>query len=856
MSSASAVTMSMHEFVNTVPFELTAVLVRLGPFFAVVRNVLEITLWTRSSLDSFLTLSAWWALCLTSGLILKYFLPPVLFILFIYLSFSVPNTRSMPPSISESSLQASISDMTVIQALLPSTFSIYSYISPTSPLLQIPVLTRLTLLLYLPYLFLTYYIPLRILIALLGTFFLTYNSPHIKLIRTTLWRSSWIRWSTYHIWSTLSGIPLPKKSISYQPTSITSPEPTSSLRFLFTIYENQRWWMGLDWTAALLPGERPSWCSGSQQPALPPNAFCLPEPTTVFVRDGMTGRRVKRTATWRWEESEWKVVVSKEGGASNRVEKPLPTITAEKEQGILMKAAGKMKEANAAAAAAAASNKEGDEGTEEEKNEADEDDVATDPDGWIYADNKWEGKSAKGGMGKYTRYRRWTRVAIVSETVEIVEDGELGIQRTDRHSIDSSNSEPNLHTSHSRSSSLSHVSNLPSSPSHPNSTFSSSTLVSIPSSSSSNPSTIPFTTSPKIIPKALPGSGSVSDPIVATSSNSGGDEGGGSKDVGFATIVAAGPCDIYASGGTPCVAAHGTVRALFSAYNGALYQVTRSSDNAVTDIKPLSAGGVANAAAQDSFCSGTSCVISIIYDQSGRGNHLTRAPPGGFRGPGPNGADNLASATAAPIRVGGQKAYGVFISPGMGYRNNRASGTARGDGAQGMYAIFDGTHFNGGCCFDYGNAETSSTDTGNGHMEAIYFGNSKTWGTGSGNGPWIMADLENGLFSGQNPKQNTANPSINFRFVTAVVKGEPNQWAIRGGDSTSGSLSTFYSGVRPSVSGYNPMSKEGAIILGIGGDNSVGATGTFYEGVMTSGYPSDSTENSVQANIVAARFST
>jgi hypothetical protein len=50
------------------------------------------------------------------------------------------------------------------------------------------------------------------------------------------------------------------------------------------------------------------------------------------------------------------------------------------------------------------------------------------------------------------------------------------------------------------------------------------------------------------------------------------------------------------------------------------------------------------------------------------------------------------------------------------------------------------------------------------------------------------------------------------------------------------------------------MKKEGAIILGIGGDNSHGSAGTFYEGVMTSGYPSDATENAVQANIVAAGY--
>ncbi|KAJ7079536.1 glycoside hydrolase family 54 protein [Mycena epipterygia] len=323
-----------------------------------------------------------------------------------------------------------------------------------------------------------------------------------------------------------------------------------------------------------------------------------------------------------------------------------------------------------------------------------------------------------------------------------------------------------------------------------------------------------------------------------------------------ATLVAAGPCDLYASGGTPCVAAHSTTRALFSAFTGSLYQVKRGSDGATTNIAPLSAGGVANAAAQDSFCASTTCLITTIFDQSGRGNHLTQAPPGGFSGPDVNGLDNLAAADGAPVTLNGQKAYGVFISPGTGYRNDATNGIATGDAAEGMYAVLDGTHFNGGCCFDYGNAETSAHDTGNGHMEAIYFGTETTWGTGSGSGPWIMADLENGLFSGFNTGNNAADSTITSRFVTAVVKGEPGTWAIRGGNAASGSLSTFYSGARPNAAGYNPMHKEGAIILGIGGDNSISAQGTFYEGVMTSGYPSDATENSVQSNVVAAKYAT
>ena len=317
-----------------------------------------------------------------------------------------------------------------------------------------------------------------------------------------------------------------------------------------------------------------------------------------------------------------------------------------------------------------------------------------------------------------------------------------------------------------------------------------------------------------------------------------------------ASAASQGPCDIYASAGTPCVAAHSTTRALYAAYNGSLYQVRRSSDNSTLNIGVVSAGGVANAAAQDSFCSGTTCVITEIYDQSGHGNNLTDAPGGGAAG----GPDALANATSAPAMVEGAKVYGVYIAAGDGYRDDSTSGIATGDAAEGEYAIFDGTHTNNGCCFDYGNAETNNDDNGAGHMEAIYFGTETAWGRGSGNGPWIMADMENGLFSGQGAGLNSADPTTNYRFTTAMIEGESNQWAILGGNAQSGSLATDYSGVRPS--GYNPMHKEGAIILGIGGDNSKGSAGTFYEGVMTSGYPSSSTEASVQANIVAAGYTT
>ena len=159
-----------------------------------------------------------------------------------------------------------------------------------------------------------------------------------------------------------------------------------------------------------------------------------------------------------------------------------------------------------------------------------------------------------------------------------------------------------------------------------------------------------------------------------------------------------GPCDIYAAGGTPCVAAHSTTRALYASYNGPLYQVMRLSDNAVKDIgvvqphafRSPDPGGYADAAAQDAFCANTTCVITKIYDQSPNHNDLTQAPRGAFSGPAMGGYDNLPIADMAPITISGHKAYGVFIEPGMGLRNNDTSGIAVDDQPEGMYWVIDG----------------------------------------------------------------------------------------------------------------------------------------------------------------------
>ncbi|WP_420803638.1 arabinofuranosidase catalytic domain-containing protein [Saccharothrix deserti] len=326
-----------------------------------------------------------------------------------------------------------------------------------------------------------------------------------------------------------------------------------------------------------------------------------------------------------------------------------------------------------------------------------------------------------------------------------------------------------------------------------------------------------------------------------------------------ASAAGTGPCDIYASGGTPCVAAHSTTRALYGSYAGNLYQVRRSSDNTTRDIGLLAEGGTANAATQDSFCAGTTCVITVVYDQSGRGNDLwyqgSAVVPGSPQ-------SRPAVATSESLAVGGSKAYSLYINPGNSYwRDGHLTGVPTGAAPEGMYMVTSGTHVNSGCCFDYGNSETTRKADAAGAMDAINFSTQCWFGGCSGTGPWVQADLEWGLFPGGSQSWNPNQRAFTSKFVTAMLKNNgTTRFALKGSDAQVGNLTTLWDGALPN--GYSPMKKQGAIILGSGGDcckpdgGANLSAGTFYEGAMVAGYPSDATENAVQANIIAAGYTT
>ncbi|MGA2761627.1 MAG: arabinofuranosidase catalytic domain-containing protein, partial [Candidatus Cybelea sp.] len=308
------------------------------------------------------------------------------------------------------------------------------------------------------------------------------------------------------------------------------------------------------------------------------------------------------------------------------------------------------------------------------------------------------------------------------------------------------------------------------------------------------------------------------------------------------------------AGGTPCSAAYSTVRALYASYDGSLYQVQRASDKTYLNIGLLSAGGYVNAAPQASFCSGTTCTITKIYDQSSNHSDLPISSGGYWAGPGTNGGDIGANAMALPVTVDGHQAYGVKITPGTGYRVDNVS-VPTGSDPEGVYMVTSSNLYNNQCCMDFGSGEVSHDDTGDGHMNAIYFGSACWFGGCTGSGPWVEADLENGMYSTNTGPNTASNPGVNYPFVSAWEKNNgTSNFTLKYGNATSGGLTTTYSGALPS--GYSPMHEEADILLGTGGDNSNGDTGEFFEGAVTSGYPSDATENAVQADLTTVGYAT
>ena len=131
----------------------------------------------------------------------------------------------------------------------------------------------------------------------------------------------------------------------------------------------------------------------------------------------------------------------------------------------------------------------------------------------------------------------------------------------------------------------------------------------------------------------------------------------------------------------------------------------------------------------------------MIYDQSPQHNDLPVQGPGTAAG-----QDVGANAARISVTAGGHKVYGIWVAPASATGTTWPRHCPRNGQPEGMYMVASGTHVNGGCCFDYGNAEATGTDTGNGHMDAVNIATTCYFAPCTGAGPWVEADMENGMF--------------------------------------------------------------------------------------------------------------
>jgi len=335
--------------------------------------------------------------------------------------------------------------------------------------------------------------------------------------------------------------------------------------------------------------------------------------------------------------------------------------------------------------------------------------------------------------------------------------------------------------------------------------------------------------------------------------------GGAIVDGGSTTQPGNLPGDIAQAAGTPLVAAHSMSRALFAAYSGKLFQARRPTDSKTQDISVASAGGLVDLTALNAFCSGTTCTVTKLYDQTANVNDMSQAtvanqPTVGFW-------------TAA----NGTK-YPFVESKGYQWLRNRTATKKipTGSNPQTEYFVVHGDYAGraagtNGCCYDYGNMETRITDDGPGTMTALYFGDATDWTRGAGNGPWVMLDMENGVFAGGgsiailnagNASVNAKDPSLKFpspNIVTGLAKTDGKKtFALKYGNASSGTLSVAWDGSLPTntnPTSYIPLQQQGGISLGEGGDGSAMGTGAFSEGAIIAAQTTDATDDAIQANL-------
>ncbi|QFZ27230.1 putative peroxisomal membrane protein [Clavispora lusitaniae] len=212
----------------------------------------------------------------------------------------------------------------------------------------------------------------RTIVLVVGLYAISYHSAHMRIARRLLWSLRFTRVLFFYLTgldlsrarnSTLFAAAFAKVQKATGPVS----DLAKPVRFTYVIYENQRRWIGIGWTANLLTYERAPWTDEFLNESSSIDSFELPNADSSFSSQHQqyVSQHPEITgARWRWVDKTWRLDLTNDGAIA------LPS--------------GKRSKTTA--------NPNSDEG-------------------FIYYDNVWKKPSTEDSYSKYTRRRRWIRTA-------------------------------------------------------------------------------------------------------------------------------------------------------------------------------------------------------------------------------------------------------------------------------------------------------------------------------------------------------------------------------------------------------------------------------------------------------------
>lgn len=198
-----------------------------------------------------------------------------------------------------------------------------------------------------------------------GLYFLIYHSPLCKWARKFLWKFRLVRLTLFYLTGLDFGGLTNKDKNAFRKAietvaimsnydnddGKTDGKPNSGgVKYTFVLFQNQRKWIGIGWTASMLSYERDCWTDEFLNPTSDLIHFKLPQDDSDENQ-------------WRWVDNQWQLDKTNNGAIQLSSKESLLT-----------------------------------------PNPADDE-------GFIYYDNTWKNPSLEDSFTKYTRRRRWVRTA-------------------------------------------------------------------------------------------------------------------------------------------------------------------------------------------------------------------------------------------------------------------------------------------------------------------------------------------------------------------------------------------------------------------------------------------------------------